>query len=395
MNDYSKEIRKLSPAQLELLAERLVTRAKSHTTKQTIPRREDPAAAVSLSFAQQRLWFIEQMEPRTSTYNLPAAIRLSGRLDVTAMERALSEVVRRHESLRTRFAVVDGQPVQIIDPPQPLNLTVIDLSHLPENHREEETRQRSMEEAEWLFDLATGPLLRAELLRLAEEEHVMLLTMHHVVSDGWSVGVLVREVAALYEAFSQGRPSSPLEELAVQYSDFAVWQRRWLHGDVLERQLSYWREQLSDLPPLLELPTDRLRPRTQTCNVATQRFVLLERLSQDLRRLSRDEGVTMFMLLLAAYKVLLMRYTGQSDVWVGTPVANRTRVETEPLIGFFVNTLVLRTDLSGDPTFIELLERVSGTCLEGYAHQDLPFERLVEEVQPDRDLSHSPLFQVR
>nr|QEO74781.1 condensation domain-containing protein [uncultured bacterium] len=393
MNNFDQEISKLSPAQLESLAQRLVTRARGRATKGTIPRRDDPTAAAPLSFAQQRLWFLNQLEPDTSTYNLPAAIQLSGRLDVTAMERALSEVVRRHETLRTRFEVREGEPVQVIEPPQPLRLQVTDLTHLPEGRREAEAWRLSQEEAERPFNLSSGPLLRSELLRLGAEEHVLLLTMHHVVSDGWSMGVLVREVAALYEAYSQGRTAA-LPELAVQYSDFAVWQRGWLEGEVLERQLSYWRQQLRELPPLLELPTDGLRPPVQSFQGASRRFWLSESVTREVRGLSRAEGVTLFMVLLAAFKVLLLRYTGQSDIWVGTPVANRTRVETEALIGFFVNTLVLRTDLDGDPTFMEVLARVRRTCLEAYTHQDLPFERLVEELQPDRDLSRSPLFQV-
>ncbi|RMF30995.1 MAG: non-ribosomal peptide synthetase, partial [Chloroflexi bacterium] len=354
-----------------------------------VPRDGD----LPLSFAQQRLWFLDQLEPGNLLYNLPLAVRLSGRLDVEALERSLSEIVRRHEVLRTTFASVGGKPRQVIAPPKPLPLPLVDLTGLPEARREAEVQRLAQEEARRPFDLAHGPLLRVQLLKLDDEEHVVLVTMHHIVSDGWSMGVFVREIAALYAAFAAGEPS-PLPELPIQYADFAAWQRKWLQGETLEKQLAYWKEQLSGSPPVLELPTDRPRPSVQTSRGASFAFALPQDLSQAIQALSQEEGVTLFMTLLAAFQTLLYRYTGQEDICVGTPIANRNRPEIEGLIGFFVNTLVLRTDLSGNPRFTELLKRVREVALGAYAHQDLPFEMLVEALQPQRDMSHSPLFQV-
>ncbi|HWW77528.1 MAG TPA: amino acid adenylation domain-containing protein, partial [Pyrinomonadaceae bacterium] len=349
--------------------------------------------APPLSFAQQRLWFIDQLEPGNSLYNMPTALRLSGRLDVPALSRTLTEVCRRHEVLRTTFGSLEGQPVQIINAPEPLPLPVIDLSALPAVERE--GRVRAFVEQEYVepFDLAEGPLLRAKLLKISEEEHIALFTMHHIVSDGWSGGVLVGEVASLYEAFVEGRPS-PLPELEIQYADFAVWQRELLRGESLEHLLRYWREQLAGAPPVLELPTDRPRPSVQTHRGASHTFTLPPDLTASLRDLSRREGATLFMTLLAGWQLLLSRYSGQEDVVVGTPIANRNRAETEPLIGFFVNTLALRTRLTAGMSFRELLAQVREACLGAYAHQDLPFERLVEELAPERSLSHAPVFQV-
>ncbi|MFZ5918978.1 MAG: amino acid adenylation domain-containing protein [Chloroflexota bacterium] len=346
-----------------------------------------------LSFAQQRLWFLDQLEPGNLFYNIPIAMRLQGKLDVAALERVLSEIVRRHEALRTTFAVIDGRPVQVIAPEPAVSLPLKDLTSLPQAEREAETQRLAILEVRQPFDLARGPLLRARLIRLGEQEHVALLTMHHIVSDGWSMGVLVAEIAQLYAAFAAGQPS-PLPELAVQYADFSHWQRAWLQGEVLERQLVYWKQRLINSPPMLELPTDRPRPAVQTSHGATLSFDLPGELSQALKELGREEGVTLFMTLLAAFQTLLYRYTGQPDVVVGTPIANRTRREVEGLIGFFVNTLVMRTDLSGAPSFRQLLARVREVALGAYAHQDLPFELLVEALQPGRDLSHTPLFQV-
>jgi amino acid adenylation domain-containing protein len=349
--------------------------------------------AIPLSFAQQRLWFIDQFEPQSSLYNIPAAVRLSGALDVEALERTLSEVVRRHEALRTTFDEFNGEPVQVIHDAEAVILPLLDLSHLPQDEREAQVRRMASEEASHPFNLSVGPLLRVTLVRLAEEEHVVLLTMHHIVSDGWSMSILIREVAALYEAYIEGG-ESPLAEMEIQYGDFAVWQREWLSGEVLEEQLSYWREQLADAPAVLELPTDYPRPAVQSHHGASESLALSIELSEQLRGMSRREGATMFMLLLAAWQVLLYRYTGQEDIVVGSPIANRNRKETEGLIGFFVNTLVLRGRLSGEMSFRELVRQVREVCLQGYAHQDVPFEKLVEELQPERDLSHAPLFQV-
>jgi hypothetical protein len=309
-------------------------------------------------------------------------------------------LVARHETLRTTFSERDGQPVQVISEPAQFELPVTDLSHLPADEREAEVGRLSGEEAATPFDLARGPLLRVKLLRLSEDEHVLLLTMHHIVSDGWSMGVLVREMAVLYEWYREGGGSSdgegsPLAELPVQYADFAVWQREWLRGEALERQLSYWRERLRGAPPVLELPTDFPRPAKHRHNGETHAFELHDDLVGGLKAMSRQEGVTLFMTLLAVFYALLYRYTGREDILVGTNVANRNRAETEGLIGFFINQLVLRTDLSGDPTYRELLARVRETTLGAYTHQDLPFEKLVEELQPERDRSRSLLFQAK
>jgi non-ribosomal peptide synthetase component F/acyl carrier protein len=347
-----------------------------------------------LSFAQQRLWFIDQLEPGSSFYNIPAAVRMTGNLDIEALEETLTEVVRRHEVLRTSFPTADGKPRQVIAPAAPLTLEVEELGHLPQQEREREVTRLAVEEARKPFDLAAGPLLRARLLRLAEEEHVLLFTLHHIVSDGWSMSVLIKEVGTLYEAFIRGE-QSPLEELPIQYADFALWQREWLSGEVMERQLNYWRRQLGGELPILELPTDRPRPAVQSYRGGHHSFRLSPEVSAGLRELSQREGVTLFMTLLAAWQTLLSRYSGQEEVIVGTDIANRNRAETEGLIGFFVNQLVLRTDLAGDPSFVELLRRVREVCLGAYAHQDVPFERLVEELAPERDASRSPLYQVK
>ncbi len=350
-------------------------------------------ASLPLSFAQQRLWFLDQLEPNSHSYNVPGAIRLSGSLDVSALEQAVSEIIRRHEVLRTTFMVTVNQPVQIVSPAQPLTLPVENLWQLAEEEREAEAQRLAEEESRLPFDLVTGPLVRIRLLKLAAEEHVMLCTMHHIVSDGWSRAALIREIAALYEAYASGQPS-PLAELPIQYADYAVWQRDWLQGQVLDRQLAYWHEQLKGAPPQLELPTNRRRPPTRTYRGAHYLFSLPDELADKLKTLSNDEGVTLFITLLAAWQALLARYSGQEDIVVGAPIAGRSQSETENLIGFFVNTLVLRSDLSGDPAFAELLARVREMCLGAYAHQDVPFEKLVEELQPERNLSYTPLFQV-
>jgi len=346
-----------------------------------------------LSFAQARLWFLEQLEPGSYAYNMPAAVRLTGSLNVAALKQSLQEIVQRHEALRTTFRMVSGEPLQLIAPVKALTLPLVDLCQLPEAQQEAQVERLATSEAQQPFDLAIGPLLRAKLLHLGEAEHVLLLTMHHIVSDGWSIGVLIRELAALYEAFSSGKPS-PLPQLPIQYADFAHWQRQWLQGEVLAAQLSYWQQQLAGAQTVLELPTDRRRPAVQTYGGATQFLALPAPLSQKLKSLSQRSGVTLFMTLLAAFQTLLYRYTGQEDICIGSPIANRNRSETEDLIGFFVNTLVLRTDMSENPSFQELLGRVREVALGAYAHQDLPFEQLVEALQPERNLSHQPLFQV-
>jgi amino acid adenylation domain-containing protein len=349
--------------------------------------------ALPLSFAQERLWFIDRLEPGSTAYNIPVALRLGGALDEAALERALGEIVRRHEALRTTFKEVDGSPVQVIAPFGGFALPVEDLSGLSDADRDVAVRRRAGEEAGRVFDLAAGSLFRATLLRLGDEEHVLLLSMHHIVSDVWSIGVLLRELSSLYAAYSEGG-ESPLPELPVQYADYSVWQREQLEGEVLDRQLSYWREQLAGAPELLELPTDHPRPAVQSYRGTREGVELPGELLERLRAVGRQEGATLYMVLLGAFQVLLSRYSGIEDIVVGSPIAGRTRREVEELIGFFVNTLVLRTDLSGDPGFREVLRRVREAALGAYAHQELPFERLVAELQPERSLSHSPLFQV-
>ena len=351
----------------------------------------DRTGELSLSFAQERLWFLHQMEPESFAYHLFTGIRLHGPLNVARLEQILREIVRRHEILRTTFETVDGRPRQRIRSAD-YSLSVVDLSTLHDHERAAAVERLTTETARKPFDLANGPLLRSKLLQLGAEEHVLLLTMHHIISDGWSSTVLVREVAALYEAFGAGLPS-PLPELAVQYADYAMWQRDWLRGEVLEDHLAYWRRQLAGAPPL-ELPTDRPRPAVQTFNGAAASFALSKDLSADLAALSRRAGTTLYMTLLAAFALLLSRYSNQTDVVLGGDTANRTRVETEGLIGFFVNMLVLRLDLDGNPSFTELLRRVREVTLNAYAHQELPFEKLVEELHVPRELSRNPLFQV-
>jgi amino acid adenylation domain-containing protein len=380
MSITSKPIRDLSPEEKRALLAQLVRK------KVSKPK------SVPVSFAQQRLWLLDQLVPGNPFYNIPAAIRLTFPLNVAALEQSLNEIVRRHEALRTTFAVVDGKPVQVIAPSLTMLLPVLDLRTLPQSEREAESLRLATEESRRPFDLAHGPLVRTTLLRLDEADHVFLLTMHHIVCDGWSMGVFSRELAALYTAFARGRPS-PLPELPIQYADFAVWQRQRLQGEVLEEQLAYWKQQLADLP-VLQLPTDRPRPPVSTFRGAQQNVALSKSLTEALKALSQREEVTLFMILLAAFKTLLARYAGQDDIVVGAPIANRNRAEIEGLIGFFVNTLVMRTDLSGDPSFREVLGRVREVALGAYAHQDLPFEMLVEELQPQRDLSRNPLCQI-
>ncbi|HEX2081445.1 MAG TPA: amino acid adenylation domain-containing protein, partial [Longimicrobium sp.] len=349
--------------------------------------------ALPLSFAQERLWFIDRLEPGSAVYNIPVARRLGGALDEAALERALGEIVRRHEALRTVFAEVDGSPMQMIAPFGGFALPVEDLSGLSEADREAALRRRAGEEARRPFDLSAGPLFRAGLLRLGAQEHVLLLCMHHIVSDGWSMGVLYRELSALYAAYREGG-ESPLEELPVQYADYALWQREQLEGETLERQLGYWKKQLGGAPALLELPTDHPRPAVQTFRGARERIELPGELLERLRGLGRREGATLYMVLLGVFQLLLSRYSGSEDVVVGSPIAGRTRREVEELIGFFANTLVLRTDFGGDPSFCELLGRVREVTLGAYEHQEMPFEKLVAELQPERSLGHSPLFQM-
>ena len=346
-----------------------------------------------LSFAQQRLWFLDQFEPNSAVYNIPMALRLTGALDVAALQQSLNEIVRRHEAVRTGFRTVDDKPTQVIQPASALETPLVDLAERPELEREETALRLCDEEAQRPFDLKRDVLLRAKLFRLGEADHILLLTMHHIASDAWSVGVLNSELTALYSSFAERKPS-PLPDLSVQYADYSVWQREWLQGEALDEQVDYWKKHLDGAPAVLELPTDRPRPAVQTYSGALISAELSKALSAAVDELSRAENATPFMTLLAAFQTLLHRYSGCDQIVVGSPIAGRQHPELEPLIGFFVNTLVLRGDLSGDPPFRTLLVRTREAALGAYAHQDLPFEKLVEELHPDRSTSHAPLFQV-
>jgi amino acid adenylation domain-containing protein len=382
----------LSPEKLGLLELLLKRKGIAAQANRGILRRTQ-RGPVPLSFAQQRLWFLDQLEPGNPAYNVPAAIRLTGPLNISAVRQSLDEVVRRHETLRTIFATIDDQPVQIIKEAEPVALSIIDLQEQTPVQLERHALQLATEEARRAFDISREPPFRVLLLKLGPNEHVILVTMHHVASDLFSRLILVREIAALYEAYGQGRPHA-LAELPIQYADYALWQRERLQGDVLDEQLQYWKTQLRDAPEILELPTDYPRPPHRSYRGARLSFSLPDEVVAGLKRLSRSEGATLFMVLTAGFQTLLHRYTQQPEISIGTPVAGRTRTETEGLIGFFVNTLVLRTDFRGDPTFRELLRRVKDVSLGAYAHQEVPFEKLVEELEVPRSLSHTPLFQV-
>ncbi len=345
-----------------------------------------------LSFAQERLWFLYQMEPNAA-YNIPYGVRLTGPLNVQVLEQCLNEIVRRHEALRTRFETVEWQPVQVVQKAEPLKIILTDLAAMGRTEAEAQAMKLGLEEARRPFDFKESTMMKVRLFRLAVAEHFLLLNLNHIASDGWSLGVLFSELEALYGAFVEGRPS-PLKELPVQYADFAVWQRQWLQGEVLDKQLGYWKKQLEGAPKILELPTDRPRPAVQSYRGAIVCEKLPGPLMEKLQELSRDQGTTLFMTLMSAFQVLLHHYSGSEDILVGTPIAGRHYAEIEGLIGFFVNTLVMRGNLSGDPSFQTLLGRTRDTALEAYAHQDFPFERLVEELHPQRDVAHTPIFQV-
>ncbi|MGF2038866.1 MAG: non-ribosomal peptide synthetase [Nostoc sp. CmiVER01] len=378
-------------AELALIIEQLQQQKIELSAPPILPRETN--AQLPLSYAQQRLWFLDQLEPNSALYNIPLALRLVGTFNQAALEQSLQEIIHRHEALRTNFVTVNGKPSQIIQTQTNWTLSVLEWQYLPPDEQEIATQQLIQQQAIQPFELASVALLRATLVVLSETEHILLVCMHHVVSDAWSIGVFIEELAALYNAYSQGQPS-PLIPLPIQYADFALWQRNWLQGDVLQSQLSYWQQQLANAPALLPLPTDRPRPAVQTFAGAYQEFALSVELTNRLTKLSQEQGVTLFMTLLAAYDTLLYRYTGVGDILVGTPIANRDRSETEGLIGFFVNTLVMRSNLADNPSFSELLTRVREMAMDAYAHQNLPFEMLVEALEPQRDLSYTPLFQV-
>ena len=380
----------LSPDRQALLT-RLLQERQAAASGGTIPRRRTPDRAAA-SFAQRRLWFLDQLAPGNPFYNLPMPLRLSMAVDAGALERSLSAIVERHETLRTTFDVVDGETVQIVGQAQPVTIPAVDLRHLPAELRDGEAARLTSELARVPFDLRHGPLIRATLLRLDEASYVFLVTMHHIISDAWSAAVFGRELQACYAAAVQRQPAA-LPPLPVQYGDFAEWQRQWLRGPVLDTQLAYWRRQLADLP-VLQLPTDRPRPPMSTFRGAVHAFHIPPQAVEALRGLSQRARATLFMTLLTGFQVLLARYSRQDDIVVGAPIAGRSRPELEPLIGFFVNTLVLRTDLSGEPSVTDALARVRQVVLDAFAHQDVPFEKLVEELEPRRDLSRNPLCQV-
>ncbi|HET8844797.1 MAG TPA: condensation domain-containing protein, partial [Ktedonobacteraceae bacterium] len=349
---------------------------------------------IPLSFGQQRLWFLDQLEPGSLTYQIPLVVRLHGALARGALRQALAMVVARHEILRTSFPSRQGRAVQQIAEQVSTPLPIVDLSGLAAQRAEEQAGQEVQQALARPFDLAHGPLLRGELLSLSSQEHVLVLVLHHSITDGWSQNILVHELTQCYQALCQGEQPE-LPELPVQYADYTLWQHQWLQGEMLEHLLSYWRGQMLGAPPALELPTDH--PRTLTPTYHGDNFVCLlpQSVGEQVQQLSRNEGVTLFMTLLAAFLVVLSTVSGQEDIVVGSSIANRQQIELEQLIGFFMNTLLLRTDLSGNPSFRELLQRVRETCLGAYAHQDLPFELLVETLQPERQQGRSPFFLVR
>jgi hypothetical protein len=346
-----------------------------------------------LSFAQQRLWFLHKLESVKATYNCPAAMRLTGPLNLPALHQSLSEIVRRHEVLRTAFADVNGSPVQTVTNTSALSLKVIDLQIFECDRREQQVLRLARAEADRPFDLTQAPLLRVTMVRLAQQEQVVLFTMHHIICDGWSIAVLMKEVMRLYEAYSRGTPS-PLPELTIQYSDYAVWQRQWLQGETLDEKLTAFERQFGDDPPLLELPVDDWRNDGMPARAARQKLMLSRELTQELRALGQRENATLFMTMLAAFECLLHKYSGQVDMVVGTGIANRNRSEIEELIGFFVNMLVTRTDLSGNPTFKQVLARVREATLAAYMFEDLPFEKLVETLRPDRNVAGTSLLKL-
>jgi alpha-ketoglutarate-dependent taurine dioxygenase len=392
MSEVSARIANLPAGKLQLLL-REMAKKKSGATEQKITPRPRASASYPLSFAQQRLWFLDQLDPGNHIYNEPSAIRLAGALNPSALARSFDEIIRRHEVLRTTFSTQEGEPVQVIAPHLKLQLSLVDLSELADDAHEAETERLAIAEALRPFDLSSAPFMRVTLVRKSAADHVLLLTMHHIISDAWSTGILIRELMTLYVAYADGR-TSPLAKLSVQYADYAVWQRKWLNDKELERQLAYWRKELSGAPPVMNLPFDRPRPAIKSYRGGNYCFTLPAALTASLRALSRSEEVTVFNTLLAALQTLLYRLTAQDDIVIGANIANRNHAGTESLIGFFINMLALRADLAGDPSFRELLGRARNVTLGAYAHQDLPFDKLIEELQPERIPGISPLFQV-
>ncbi|MGB7922996.1 MAG: condensation domain-containing protein [Pyrinomonadaceae bacterium] len=378
----------LSPAKLALLE-----KWKQGLGETKAIQRRTHEGPVPLSFAQEQLYYFYQLAPDSHIYNMQMNTPIKRLANVSVLLQCLNEVLKRHESLRTTFTLIDGKPFQLISPYQPIDLPVVDLREFPKAEREAEAKRLASQELKRVFDLSRDVILRPLLLRMEGNDHILLLTMHHIASDGWSLGILSRELFALFKAFDKGQPS-PLPELPVQYADFALWQRENLQADGLERQLAYWKRQLSGSLPFLNLPADWPRPPVPSFRGGQEQIVLPKELTEALKNLSEREGVSMFMLMLAAFLVLLYRYTYQESLTIGSPIANRSRRELEGLIGFFANTIVMSTDMSGNPTFLELLRRVREVATGAYAHQDLPYEKLVEALQPERDQRYNSLFQV-
>ena len=364
--------------------------------EETIPsiRPVSRSQDLPLSWTQQRLWFLDRLEGGSNAaYNLSTVLQINGNLNVKVLEQTLAEIIKRHEILRTTFKLVNGTPVQAIHPGLTLRLPVINLQHYSEVEKAAQARRFAIEEISGTFDLANGLLMRSTLLQLGSESHILLITMHHIVFDGWSTAIFVKELSTLYQAFAKNLPS-PLAGLPIQYGDFAVWQRQWLNEDVLKPKLDYWKQKLAGTPPLLELPTDRPRPLVDSMQGDSETFQLSAEITEKLKNLSKRSGATLYMIVLAALVTLLFRYSSQEDIVIGSPIANRYPKETEPLIGLFINTLVLRINLGEDPSFLELLTRVRQVTLEAYENQNVPFEKLVKELKIKRDLSRNPLFQV-
>lgn len=393
MTNVSHQLRDLSPAQRERLLVKLreMRSVEEQRTGADFSRRK--AVSGTLSFAQQRLWFLYQMHPETTAYHCPLTIRISLAVDIGVLEKALTEIARRHEILRTTFTLRDGQPVQSVAAPGAITLRTTDLRGLPQHKLESAATTLIREDFRRPFDLVHGPCWRSFLLQLDEDRSILQIVFNHIIFDGWSIPIFLRELKGLYEAFASQKPS-PFPELPVQYLDFTVGQREWLQSPALQSQLAYWKQQLADAPPLLQFPTDRMRLPVQSLRGKSQVLRLPKSLSEKLRELGRAEDATLFMTVLAAFKVLLCRYSRQKDILVGTPIANRDRYEIEELIGLFLNTLVLRSKLSDHMSFRQLLRSVRETCLDAYMHQELPFERLVEELRPERDPRHTPIVQV-
>src|ERR1700716_3641921 len=351
------------------------------------------SASLPASFAQERLWFLDQLEPGTAAYNLVRAFRITGPLNTNALSSAVRAVIRRHESLRTVFESVDGAARQVVLSDVDVQIPILNLSDLPEGEREREALRIASEEGKKPFDLTRGPLLRTALLQLSRDQYILVLAMHHVITDGWSISILFRELAHCYEAYTSGREPD-LPELPVHYAEYAQWQREYITGDVLSKQVKYWKEKLAGAPTILDLPTDHPRPKGHNWQGATEELVFDNQVLTALKEFAHTEGATLFMVSMAAFQALLWRYTSQDSILIGTPTAARSQIEIENLVGFFVNTLVFRADFTPDMTFRDLVRQVRACALEAYAHQDVPFEKLVEELLPQRSMNTSPLFQV-